>query len=165
MSASGTITVVALDRETIERIPIDQFTDDIARNIHEPEAIAARYGLTPDQAVAFCARPEITKLLRLKRSIWESDGNIPERFRTYCQVGLLEASPKILSMLQDDSVLPAVRVDLVKTLTKVCGMEPAPIRQGDFAPAPSGPTFSVNIMFSGRTETISTTVIEPEEED
>ena len=163
MSDTDTTTVInqdRLDREAWERVPIDRFVDDIARDIHDPEAIAARYGLTPRQGIMLLARPEVTKLLQLKRAIWDSDANAPERFRAYCQTGLLEASPKILSMLQDDNILPAVRVDLVKTLTKVCGMEAPPARSGDQLLGPSGPTFSVNIMFSGGTESITSTIID-----
>jgi hypothetical protein len=137
-------------------LQLDRLTDDVARKIHPPETIAARYGLTNGQLLTLLAVPHIRRMARTKRSIWESDQSALERVRQYWAIGMENSAPSLINMMHDPTVTPSNRIEIAKMGSKLAGLDAT--KEG--GPAP-GTQFAVNIHFSGGgVERISTPVLE-----
>lgn len=144
-------TVVTVDWSSI---PTMSLVDDVARQIYPTAEIAKRYGLTALQLVEVCRQPEIKKMIKTRRAIWDSDANALERLRAHAQVGLIEILPGFFADMSSPSTPAAIKMDLFKTVAGIAGANAK--SGGDNAAAAT--TFAVNIHLDGRTESVTASV-------
>jgi hypothetical protein len=148
------LTVTEPSSEILDDFLVQRLTDDVSRRIFTYQEIAARYSLTIEQLYAFLSRPEIRKLAKAKRALWESDQAATERLKAYWTLGMIEAAPDTLKMLKDPSIPASVRVELTKIGARIAGVDGGRDHAGNGA-APGG-QFAVNIIFSDSREAITT---------
>jgi hypothetical protein len=139
---------------------VQQLTDDVARAIMTYPEIAKRYGMDIYQLHDFIARPEIRKLTKAKRAIWQSENAASDRLKAYWAMGMIEAAPSTLKLLQDPTVSPAVKVELSKLGAKIVGVDGGG-RENSASGMPANGQFAVNIIFSQGREEITTVVKGP----
>ena len=143
--------------------------DDVAQKIHGYDVIAARYGFASWQVMAGYIRdnPEINRRIKARRAIWESDGNVEGRARALAAHSVIEALPHTSQVMFDPTAPNAAKLDALKVHARIAGLDGMPAQGRDGAGAPGiapGGRFSINILFSDRTEKITTIEHTPEPE-
>lgn len=158
---SATSTPDAPPIPQLNPMTMHAWMDDVAQKIHGYDVIAARYGFASWQVMAGYMRdnPEIKRRITARRAIWESDANVEVRARTYAAHSVIEAIPHTSQVMFDPTATPTAKLDALKVHARIAGLDGMPAQGRDGAGpagiAPSG-RFSINFLFSDRTEKITT---------
>jgi len=133
--------------------------NDLGINMVRPHVIAARYGLSAAQLLEFLKIPEVRRRIKVRKAIWESDDNQPERIRRMYGQLTLESAGVAHKMIADPLTPAALRVKMLEVSGRFGG---ADNRTGgaNNADAVTGPMFSVQFVFSGTGKTESINVIQ-----
>lgn len=155
----ATPPLVVPEPPELSPLALQAFCNDIARQIHTPVEIAARYGFASKRQARdwIDARPPVKRIIRELRSIWESETNLESRIRAYAGHALLEAAPDNARIMLDPTVHPTIRIDAMKAHAKIAGVDVLPAASREMG-TPGNAPFAVNIIFSqaGRVESIAT---------
>lgn len=135
---------------------------DMAQKIYGNRVIAARYGLTMAQLYNFVSIPAIRQRIKARRAAWESDGNVVERNRQLYGVLMLDAAPVFNKLIHGRESKPGDRLDALKVLTKLAGLESTPRQAVGDVTAGTGSQFSVTFNFSGGVVEKVSTVATPQ---
>lgn len=132
--------------------------NDVGIGMVRPHVIAARYGLTAKQFLAFIKIPEVTRRIKLRKAVWESDDNQPERIRRMYGQLTLEAAPSLDKLLHDPTTPAAVKLKGLELSGRFGG---ADARGGgaNNSEAATGPMFSVQFVFAGSGTTQAVTMV------
>lgn len=140
----------------------ERLEQDVAYEIHSPETIAERYGLTDEAGLrAYIAKhPKSLARIAALRAAHKSDGSVTERVQLKAKHALEQRMPGYINRVLHPSTPVKEQTDGMKVLQGLAGMAGA---QAADKTAAAGATFSLNINFGDRVERISTTVVAPAE--
>lgn len=126
---------------TVYKSTLERLACELALQMEEPEDTFARYGYTPEQAVALMETPAFTVLaLRIGKEVKESGLSFKMKARAQAEEYLGHA----FEIATDPLAPTAERVKIFQWTCKMAGYEP---REKDEAAAKGG--FSLNISFAG----------------
>jgi hypothetical protein len=135
---------------------------DIARAVHEPRTIAARYGFEDVAAMQHyvATHPAIERRIKELTAAWESDSNVETRVRCLAGHAVLEALPTTGRLMLDPLIAANTKVDALKAHARIAGVDipPAVARDAQAGASPGQGKFSVQIIFAstGKVENITT---------
>lgn len=156
-----------IDRATIDldNATIQRLCYDLAQRIHEPATIARRYGLVDEGGLRrwLGAHPQVVVHTKKMKALLDSDMGTEERTRLKALYATEDLIIPMAVLAQDPNVTATQRIDAFKQLNRVAGVDGPGAAGKNDVPGASGPSLVVNFHFSGgRTETLSTTVVENE---
>lgn len=143
------------------------FITDVARKIDEYATIAMRYGFVDESDMADYIRKnkELRRAIKEERAIWYSGENSETRARELARRGTAECISEAASIGLNETITPSVRLDAVRTLARIAGMDGAGRAQETYPGAEGAARFSVNIhLGADKTVTIAPATIEPDPE-
>jgi hypothetical protein len=130
--------IPALYRTNHERLACE-----LALKMDPAEEVFARYGYTPEAAMALMESPAFTALLgRIGVEIRENGLSFRQKAKAIAE----ELLPTAFDIATDPLQSSAVRADLIKWAAKVAGHEPNPKEA-----AQAGAGFTLNLTFAGQT--------------
>jgi hypothetical protein len=136
-------------------LPLDRLIDDVARGIFPLPQIATRYSLTMAELHQLVSTPAVQKAMRHRKQVWQSDASLGERLETYSQAAAIEKLPKIINMIDDETVPTPLRVEALKFMGRSLGTQD---RTGQSQGQSSAP-FVINFNFANAPrESIATTI-------
>ena len=127
---------------SLYRTKIEQLACELAMHIEEPDVVFARYHYSPEHALVLIGQPGFAALLeRVEREVRESGLSFKMKARAMAE-GLL---PEVFDMSTDPLISSAVRLDGVKWVAKMAGLEPKEKDEGK-----TGGGLNLNITFAGQ---------------
>ena len=144
----------------LDELLVQKLVEDVAQKIHEPATVAKRYGFSSAQHMVnwLKTHPEVCRRIKARRAVWESDSGLEERLRTYAGHAALEALPSTGHMAIDKQVPAATRLDALKALSRMAGVDGIPAGAKG-APGGTGGNFVINFSFAGGKASFSGTTV------
>jgi hypothetical protein len=113
---------------------------DLAIGLDSVDDILERHDLTHPEYNKLCANPTFRReLLMAKKEVSEDGVSFKRKSRMQCELYLLQMD----ELMNSNSVSPAVKVDIFKTLAKLGDLEPE--KKSKAADVAEGATFSLQI--------------------
>ena len=140
---------------TLEETALLSFINDVAMGLVGMDTIAARYGITVQEALDLAEAPGIAERIKTRRAIWESEENVMERNRICYGLIALDAAPVIDRQLHNPGTPASVLIDALKVVGRFGGLDSVSKNPTGTEAPPTNPV-NIQINFSGgKTETIS----------
>lgn len=156
------VAKATMDDAVFQNMDLVAVANEFARRIFSASTIAARHSMTHEQALVLCSNEPFRKMVRAARALWDGSDNAGERAKQYHREGQALVAADIISMISDEKLPAALRLDAAKFSAKVAGIDTPPKSDTSNVIASSGTSFAVNIhLGSGRVETITTTAVPP----
>ena len=146
----------------IEEAAMVSFIADVAMGLVSMTTIAARYGLSTDEAIALSEHPDIAHRIKSRRAIWESEENVMERNRVCYGLIALDAAGVIDRQLHNPQTPAGVVIDALKVVGKFAGLEGNPRGQTENQNGQTTSPVNIQINFSGgKVESIRASQADP----
>ena len=151
-----------LDQTVLKMTPalLMSFVYEVARKMHPPANIAARYGFAdvPSMIAVIAANEALRERIKSERAVWNSSENLEHRLRVQHQLILHEAAHENAKPLFDPSTTVPQRVDLLKAIATVGGVHGMPGGGGHGGPGgEQGARWTIQMVFpnAGKMEEIT----------
>lgn len=137
MTTTAPLLQTTSDKEELRMLRVAR---EIAMDIHTLGEILKNNNVTVAEWERMKINPRFTALLSANMAEWHSASNVQERVRLKSAYVLEEYLPDLNRSLNDGTVALSAKVEAVKLLAKVAGVDRGPNDVGE-----SGPKFSVVI--------------------
>jgi len=131
-----------------------KFVTDVAQGFYDWDELCERYGFV-NRAVLFHflrTTPSLEKLIHRQKTAYDSNENVEQRIRLKAGLSVENAIPHIAHLITQTSTPIGQKLDCFHKLLRAAGTDGAPPapRFGDSGG--SGPTFTLNFIWSDGTK-------------